>query len=203
VHHFFPVHLSGEIIVHAFKPKKRKATKVGKFEALLVATDEQAQDNSPGPAAHAWELSEDDDNIVDRDAEAIDSYESDENEAYAVGVFRIIEATPGGSSVHIFTPSDYVVTTICIHRINWKKNGWLKSDGKPPAYVDWWKRVDEYCAKHCIEISAQRLPKSSPDFKERFHLLEAIAVETRNQQGRKLGSPRSGFGPIDDEPPNY
>ncbi|WP_439407956.1 RNase H family protein [Bradyrhizobium sp. DASA03076] len=152
--------------------------------------------DEPGPAGFAWEL-QDNGEIIDRDAEPIDSYSSSENEAYAVGVFRILEAAPDHSAVHIITTADYVAKTITTYMPSWIKNGWKNTQGKDPAYVEWWKRSHEQCTQRNITATSARYSKNHPDYKETFKLLDLIAVTVRQHRGGELGSPRGAFGPID------
>ncbi len=139
--------------------RSRKISKLGNFQAYIVATDlPDPDDHSPGPSAHAWEIRRvDGDQVEDGDAKASDRNDSDENRAYATGAFRVVEATPAHSTINICSPSDYIVRAINEWLIMWRANGWRGSDGKPIAHREWWQRFDAECTKRNLVVTAKRL----------------------------------------------
>jgi len=47
------------------------------------------------------------------------------------------------SEIQIFTDSEHVCKGLASWAESWKKNGWLKNDGQPPANVEYWKTLVE------------------------------------------------------------
>ncbi|MEM7334475.1 MAG: ribonuclease HI [Chloroflexota bacterium] len=58
---------------------------------------------------------------------------------------------PAGSSVQIFTSSDYVFQGITKWIIGWRKRNWVKRDEKPVANADLWQALDELTNQYSVK----------------------------------------------------
>lgn len=62
-----------------------------------------------------------------------------------------ILALPAGSSVQVFTTSDYLFQGITKWIHGWRKRGWVKRDGKPVANSDLWQALDQLTDQYSIK----------------------------------------------------
>ena len=58
---------------------------------------------------------------------------------------------PAGSSVQIFTASDYVFQGITKWIIGWRKRNWVKKDDKPVANADLWQALDALTDQYSVK----------------------------------------------------
>ena len=57
----------------------------------------------------------------------------------------------GGSTVRVYTDSQYVQKGISEWIHSWKRRGWLTADKKPVKNVDLWKKLEETAREHEVE----------------------------------------------------
>jgi ribonuclease HI len=57
---------------------------------------------------------------------------------------------PAGSSVQVFTTSDYLYQGITRWIHGWRRRGWQKKDGKPVANGDLWQALDQLSQQYAI-----------------------------------------------------
>ncbi len=85
-------------------------------------------------------------------------------------VTAVIEALlllPPGSSVQLFTTSDYVYQGITQWIHGWRRRGWQKKDGQPIANADLWQALDQLSTNYAVRwINAKKLPEPSPALAE-------------------------------------
>lgn len=53
--------------------------------------------------------------------------------------------------ITIFTDSQYVIQGIDLWIDDWKRNGWMRSKGKPVKNKDLWMRLDAACQRHRVK----------------------------------------------------
>jgi ribonuclease HI len=58
---------------------------------------------------------------------------------------------PPGSSVQVFTTSDYLFQGITKWIFGWRKRNWEKKDGKPVANADLWQALDQLTDQYAIK----------------------------------------------------
>ncbi|MBF0140039.1 MAG: ribonuclease HI [Magnetococcales bacterium] len=73
------------------------------------------------------------------------------NRMELMAAIRGLEALKRSCRVVLVTDSAYVQNGMTQWMPNWKRRGWLKSDGKPVSNSDLWKKLDAVCQKHDIE----------------------------------------------------
>lgn len=174
----------------------RKIQEAGDFQAWIVAVGMQgpAPDHLPGYSAHAWEIrpkreKQTVDAIMnlpeaqsDGDAKPSDGPDSNQNRGHATGAYRVAEALPDNSFVHIVSPSTYIVGAINEWLPVWRGNGFLKADGKPVEHGDWWKMFDEECSRRNIKASAEHLKTGNYDGNIFCKRLKITAQRVRDAQ---------------------
>jgi ribonuclease HI len=57
---------------------------------------------------------------------------------------------PSGSSLQVFTTSDYLYQGITSWIHGWRRRGWQKKDGKPVANADLWQALDQLGQQYAI-----------------------------------------------------
>jgi ribonuclease HI len=57
---------------------------------------------------------------------------------------------PAGSSVQLFTSSDYLFQGATRWMSGWRKRNWLKMDGKPVANADLWQALDQLLKAYSV-----------------------------------------------------
>ncbi|MDO4897297.1 MAG: DNA polymerase III subunit epsilon [Moraxella sp.] len=72
------------------------------------------------------------------------------NRMEILGAILAIKNTPPDVPLTIFTDSGYVKNAMTGWLAGWKKNGWKKSDKKPPENLDLWQTLDTLCQNRQI-----------------------------------------------------
>jgi ribonuclease HI len=57
---------------------------------------------------------------------------------------------PSGSSVQVFTTSDYLYQGITSWIHGWRRRSWQKKDGKPVANADLWQALEKLGQQYAI-----------------------------------------------------
>lgn len=71
---------------------------------------------------------------------------------------------PSGSSVQVFTTSDYLYQGITSWIHGWRRRGWQKKDGKPVANADLWQALDQLGQQYALRwINAKGQDKPALD----------------------------------------
>ncbi|HWM47692.1 MAG TPA: hypothetical protein VNR11_12360 [Xanthobacteraceae bacterium] len=148
--------------------RTRVIKSAGNFEAWIVANDNPNDDYSAGPSAHAWEIYRTGSGALE-DSNAASSppgSSSDESNGYVTAVYRVLEAVPHSSSVHIFSANDYVVFAFSKHWLDevWIPSGYRRADGRPLAHEAYWRLIAELRRDANLQVTAERL-KSRSDWK--------------------------------------
>jgi len=73
--------------------------------------------------------------------------------AELVAALEGLKATPLGSSVELFTDSEYVIKGLTQWMDNWKKKGWRNSAKKPVAHKDLWTELDELYQNREVQLT--------------------------------------------------
>ena len=73
------------------------------------------------------------------------------NRMELTAVIRALEALAPGSSVRVYTDSQYVQKGITAWIHDWKRRGWRTADKKPVKNQDLWMRLDELARAHDVE----------------------------------------------------
>lgn len=73
------------------------------------------------------------------------------NRMEILGAILAIKNTPAHEPLTIFTDSGYVKNAMTSWLASWKKNGWKKSDKKPPENLDLWQTLDGLCQNRKID----------------------------------------------------
>ena len=92
-----------------------------------------------------------------------------------------------GKKIIIYTDSMYIVNMMKIWAINWEKNDWKKSDGKPVLNIDLVKTLYNYNNSYNVEFRHVRShtkepSKDDPNYKLWYGNMNAdrLAVEAAN-----------------------
>lgn len=73
------------------------------------------------------------------------------NRMELLAAIEALDATPEGSTVVLYTDSNYVKGGITEWMRNWKRNGWKTAAKKPVKNQDLWERLDDSAARHTID----------------------------------------------------
>ena len=73
------------------------------------------------------------------------------NRMELTAVIRALEALAPGSSVRVYTDSQYVQKGITAWIHDWKRRGWRTADKQPVKNQDLWRRLDELAGAHHVE----------------------------------------------------
>lgn len=73
------------------------------------------------------------------------------NRMELTAVIRALEALSPGTSVRVYTDSQYVQKGITQWIHDWKRRGWRTADKKPVKNQDLWMRLDEVARGHEVE----------------------------------------------------
>ena len=73
------------------------------------------------------------------------------NRMELTAVIEGLLALEDGSTVRVYTDSQYVQKGISEWIHNWKRRNWLTADKKPVKNVDLWKKLDETARAHQVE----------------------------------------------------
>ena len=73
------------------------------------------------------------------------------NRMELTAVIEGLRSLEDGSTVRVYTDSQYVQKGISEWIHNWKRRGWLTADKKPVKNVDLWKKLDETARAHQVE----------------------------------------------------
>lgn len=65
-------------------------------------------------------------------------------------VIEALKTTPEGSSVHIYSDSEYIIKGITEWIVNWKKKGWRNAKKEPVKNQGLWREMDDLCAKRHV-----------------------------------------------------
>jgi len=72
------------------------------------------------------------------------------NRMEMTAVIRALESLAPGTSVELYTDSQYVKNGIETWIHGWKKNGWKTADRRPVKNADLWRELDTLAARHKI-----------------------------------------------------
>ena len=116
-------------------------------EKYHVWTDGACRGN-PGPGGWAYII-----RASDGTEEVCYDYESSttNNRMELSAVLEALRSIPEGSSVQLFSDSQYVVKGMNEWIVAWQRRNWRKADGKPVLNEDIWKQLVEAAAKREIE----------------------------------------------------
>jgi ribonuclease HI len=78
---------------------------------------------------------------------------SDEHAALLRGLVDILERASPSSMVYIFLRPKFIADGLNGGLKKWKANGWRKADGKPPAYLTAWQRIDQLITDHSLKVT--------------------------------------------------
>jgi len=86
--------------------------------------------------------------------------ETSANRLHVLAVARGLAATPAGSKVHIYTPSDYVAQGAERWAKTWQAHGWRTKDGQPVKHQVVWQSVLAEAEQravhwHCLKDAAR------------------------------------------------
>ncbi|MCA9977342.1 MAG: ribonuclease HI [Anaerolineales bacterium] len=118
---------------------------------------------NPGPGGWGVVLEHGDDTRQTSGAEP----QTTNNRMEVMAAIEALLLLPPGSSVQIFTTSDYLFqgATKWIH--GWRKRNWQKQDGKPVANGELWQALDQLMGNYNVRwINAKNLPEPSPALAE-------------------------------------
>jgi ribonuclease HI len=73
------------------------------------------------------------------------------NRMELTAVIRALEALAPGTTVRVYTDSQYVQKGITGWIHDWKRRGWLTAEKKPVKNQDLWMRLDELSRGHTVE----------------------------------------------------
>ena len=73
------------------------------------------------------------------------------NRMELTAVIEGLRSLEGGSTVRVYTDSQYVQKGISEWIHSWKRRGWLTADKKPVKNVDLWKKLEETARAHEVE----------------------------------------------------
>ena len=73
------------------------------------------------------------------------------NRMELTAVIEGLRSLEQGSTVRVYTDSQYVQKGISEWIHSWKRRGWLTADKKPVKNVDLWKTLDETARAHKVE----------------------------------------------------
>lgn len=103
--------------------------------AVVAATDGSAIDNPRGPAGWAW--------YVSGQCWAAGGFPRASNQvAEMFAVLALLRAVPRPHPLLIRTDSQFVVNSLSRWLPDWKRNGWRKRDGQPPANLALLRELD-------------------------------------------------------------
>lgn len=115
------------------------------MKEIVVATDGSALSNPTGAAGWAW--------FVDEDRWDYGGISRGSNQlAEAMAIYRALASLPKEVPVRIQTDSQFWVNVLGTDgrsgwRAGWKRRGWIKPDGKPPANLKILKAIDALLVK--------------------------------------------------------
>ena len=115
------------------------------MSTVVIHTDGTCKGN-PGPGG--WGA------LLDRDGHIQElsggELATTNNRMEMTAVIRALESLAPGTSVELYTDSQYVKNGIETWIHGWKKNGWKTADRKPVKNADLWHALDLLAAKHRI-----------------------------------------------------
>ncbi len=88
--------------------------------------------------------------------------DSTNNRMELSGILAVLERLRRRSRVEIRTDSRFCIDAITTWRHGWKRRGWLKADGEPPANLDLIKRLDELVVRHDLVFTWVRGHSGEP-----------------------------------------
>lgn len=123
------------------------------MRAITVATDGSALSNPNGAAGWAW--------YVDEDRWDYGGIEKGSNQvAEAIAIYRALRSLPAEVPLIIQTDSQFWINVLGEDgrsgwRAGWKRRGWVKPDGKPPANLKILQTIDALIMKRRVPIKFQ------------------------------------------------
>lgn len=175
---------------------------------IVAATDGSAINNPHGPAGWAWYVSD--------ECWAAGGFERASNQyAELFAILAVLRAVPRPNELLVRTDSQFAINSLTKWMPGWKRNGWKKKDGQPPANLgllkeldnalhgrvvrfEWVRghngdrmneRADMLCTRASRSIQTDKPVPTGPGF--RAEAVSGVAVsEEVARQGKHLASPR-------------
>lgn len=110
---------------------------------MIYYTDGSTHPTNPGPGGFGVVIVDDYNKIYDtysKQSESITTNNAEEIKAILFAVCHAIGIKE--TEVTIYSDSSYAINSLSSWKNSWKKNGWLKSDGKVPENLDLIKAYD-------------------------------------------------------------
>jgi ribonuclease HI len=143
---------------HAGNPLNERVDQLARQARLEITPEEELAEDVPrlyvrasckgNPGPGGWGV------VLERGAETEQAsgsmLETTNNRMEITAVIEGLRLLPPGSTVQLFTTSDYLFqgATRWIH--GWRKNKWQKKDGQPVANADLWQELDQLMGQYKI-----------------------------------------------------
>jgi ribonuclease HI len=73
------------------------------------------------------------------------------NRMELMAAIKALDAIKAGTTVDLYTDSQYVRGGITTWIKNWKRNGWKTADKKPVKNVELWQQLEAACGRHEVK----------------------------------------------------
>ncbi|MFJ4715900.1 ribonuclease H [Streptomyces sp. NPDC088785] len=156
-------------------------------ERVIAACDGASKGN-PGPAAWAWVVADDDEQVVQWEAGALGT--ATNNVAELTALERLLSTVAADVALEVRMDSQYAMKAVTTWLPGWKRKGWKTAAGKPVANQELVARIDALLDGRSVEfkyVPAHQVDGDPlNDFADRAASQAAVAQQ---DAGSALGSP--------------